>query len=102
MPSLAKLYKEFKDEGFVVLAINVRENKERVKRDIGKEGGPFPILLDNNGKVARDYGVRASPLHFIIDGKGKMIGVAMGAKDWADTQSKDLIRFLIKKNRNEE
>ncbi len=101
MPSLVKLYEEFKNSGFVVLAIDIREKREIVKKYAEKEKLPFPVLLDTNGKVANHYGVRAHPAHFLIDRQGEMIGKALGARDWASVESRNLIRFLVERNEKE-
>ena len=95
MPSLVKLYDEFKDSGLVVLGVDVQEKRKIVEKFVKKEKVPFPILLDTDGSVARDYGVRAHPVHFIIDRQGQMIGKVMGARNWASVESRDLIRSLI-------
>lgn len=95
MPSLVKLYNEFKNDNFIVLAINIREDKETTEEYVKEQKLPFPVLLDVDGKVAKNYGVRATPIHFIIDREGKMIGAAMGAKDWVSVESQNLIRSLL-------
>ncbi len=100
MPSLVKLYHEFKNSDFVVLAIDVQEKREVVKRYAENEKLPFPVLLDINGKVSYDYGIRAHPAHFLIDGHGQMIGSALGAREWSSVDSRNLIRFLVDQNRN--
>lgn len=98
MPSLVKLYDEFKNNGFVVLAIDMGERKKIVKDYVKKEKLPFPVLLDTDGRVARLYGVRAQPDHYLIDGKGELIGRALGARNWASKESRNLIRFLVEQN----
>ncbi len=99
MPSLVKLYNEFKNSDFVVLAIDMREKKQVVKKYVEKEKLPFPVLLDTDGKVAANYGVRAQPDHVLIDGQGEMMGRALGAREWASKESRSLIRFLVKQNK---
>ncbi len=97
-PSLVKLYDEFKNSGFVVLAVDIREKKEIVKNYAVKAKLTFPVLLDTSGKVANDYGVRAHPVHYLIDGKGELIGMVQGARDWASAENRNLIRHLVKQN----
>ena len=96
---MVKLYQEFKDSGFVVLAIDVREKKETVREFVKKEKLPFPVLLDKEGKVSNKYGIRAYPDHFIIDGQGILIGTSLGGRDWASIEVRNLIRFLVEKNK---
>ena len=95
---MVKLYDEFKDSGFVVLAIDLREKKEIVKKYVEKDKLPFPVLLDTDGKVAQHYKVMAAPDHFLINGQGELIGRAVGARDWASVESRNLIRFLVEEN----
>ncbi len=95
MPSLVKLYNEFKNSGFVILAIDMGEKKKTVKKYVEKEKLPFPVLMDYDQKVTRMYGVRATPDHFLINKKGEAIGRAMGARNWAGIENRNLIRFLI-------
>ena len=99
MPSLVKLYDEFKNSGFVVLPIDRREKKETVKKYVEKNKLPFPVLLDTDGKVGVHYGVIAHPDHFLINGQGELIGRAVGARDWACVESRNLIRFLLEQNK---
>ncbi len=95
MPSLVKLYDEFKDSGLVVLGVDVQEKSKIVEKYVKKEKVSFPVLLDRDGSVARGYGIRSHPVHFIIDKQGQMIGKVMGARDWASDESRELIRSLI-------
>jgi peroxiredoxin len=100
MPSLVKLYHEFKNSDFVVLAIDVQEKRDVVKKYAESEKLPFPVLLDIKGKVSYDYGIRAHPAHFLIDGHGELIGSALGAREWSSVESRNLIRFLVDQNKN--
>jgi peroxiredoxin len=93
-----KLYEEFKNTGFVVLAIDIGEQRETVKNYVEKAKLTFPVLLDTSGKVARDYGVRAHPVHYLIDGQGELIGMVRGARDWASEDNRNLVRFLVDQN----
>lgn len=95
MPSLVELYEEYKRSDFVILAINLREEREPVDRYARKEKLPFPVLLDSTGKVAFDYGVQATPAHYLINKKGELVAMIMGARDWTSVESHNLVRFFI-------
>ncbi len=92
---MAKLYNEFKDQNFVVLAIDIQEKRAIVDEYVKQEKLPFPILMDFSGQVAFKYGVRAHPAHYLINGKGEMVASILGARDWASTETRDLVRFLL-------
>ena len=95
---MAKLYDEFKDRGFVVLAIDIREKRGTVRKVVEKDKLPFPVLLDTDGKVAQRYKVMATPDHFLINRQGELIGRAVGGRDWASVETRNLIRFLVEEN----
>ena len=95
MPSLAKLYHEFKDSNFVILAIDIQEKREIVETYVKQEKLPFPVLMDFTGQVAFKYGVRAHPAHYLINGKGQLVASVPGARDWASNESRNFIRFLL-------
>jgi peroxiredoxin len=95
MRSLAKLYNEFQEKNFVILAIDIQEEREIVKKYVKQEKLPFPILMDFTGQVASKYGVRAHPAHFLINGKGELVASILGARDWASSETRNLIRSVL-------
>jgi peroxiredoxin len=95
---LIKLYNEFKEEGFVVIGIAVREGKEIVKKYIKKQKMTFPVLLDVHGDVEKKYGVRAHPQHFLLNKDGVLMGKTLGPRNWASTKNRNLIRVLLDQN----
>jgi peroxiredoxin len=98
MPSLARLYDEFKQDGFVVLAIDIGETKNTVERYTRKQYLPFPVLLDTDGRVAQLYGVGPQPDHFLINGQGEVIGRTLGGRDWMSKEIRNLISSLVEQN----
>ncbi len=101
MPSLVKLYDEFKDRGFVVLAVNINEKKEIVRRYVEKQKISLHVLLDIDGKVANTYSVRAHPDHFLINREGEFIGKTVGARDWQSVGNRNLIQYLLEQYEKE-
>ena len=92
---MGKLHNQFEKQGFVILAIDVREKKAKVNEYVKKNKASFPVLLDPDGKVADKYGVKGFPAHFLINRKGDLVAAALGAKDWERVETKNLIRFLV-------
>ncbi len=95
MPSLERLHKQFKDDEFVIIAVDVGEKRDTVKSFIDKKGYSFLNLLDKDSQVSVQYGVRSHPMKFIIDKKGDLIGMARGFREWDSNEMKDLISLLI-------
>ncbi len=98
MPSMEKLYRKFKDKGLVILAVNLRERKERVEEFVRQNNLTFPVLLDSRGEVGQSYGIRAIPTTYILDRKGKVIGRVIGSRDWMSEESVNLFNYLLKKD----
>ena len=97
MPSMEKLYQEFKEKDFVILAVDMQENSEQVKKFKAKFKLSFPILLDTDGIVAAYFGVNAIPVTFFIDRAGYLYAAAMGARDWGSEDAVQLIKHLLDK-----
>ena len=95
MPSMEKLWQEFKEQDFVILAIDVQEESKLVSSFMKEGNFSFPVLLDGKGKMARSYGIRGLPTTFFLSPKGEIIGKAVGARDWASEESFRLIRQLL-------
>jgi len=97
MPAMELLWQVFQDDDFVILAVDVKEERDTVSSFIEKNDYTFPVLLDSRGKVANMYDVRAYPTSFLIDREGKVVGKAVGARKWASKGSFDLIKYLLDK-----
>ena len=95
MPSMEKLYREFKNKNFIILAVDMQEDPETVKKFKAKFKLSFPILLDTDGIVASYYGVTGIPATYFIDRAGYHYAAAMGARDWASEDAFQLIEHLL-------
>jgi peroxiredoxin len=72
MPDLEKLYKQFKDQGLIILAIS-DENAGKVKPFVAEQKVTYPILLDPGRKVNVLFQVEGIPKTFVYDRSGKMV-----------------------------
>jgi peroxiredoxin len=95
MPSMERLYTEFKNKDFTILAVDLREKPNSVKAFGKKLGLSYPLLLDSDGTVHLDYGIRSIPTTYLVDRQGYLIGSALGPRDWASDESFELINHLL-------
>ena len=72
MPDLETLYRQFNDQGLVILAIS-DEDAATVKPFIAKQKVTYPILLDPGRKVHELFEVVGIPKTFIYDRDGKLV-----------------------------
>jgi peroxiredoxin len=98
LPSLENLHQNFIGKEFVVLGIDIQENRNQVLSQVKKYGLSYENLLDENSEVSNLYGVRSTPAKFIIDTKGNLVGAALGYREWDDEGVKLLIKKLMEKN----
>lgn len=73
MPYLESAYKEYKDKGIEILAVDVGEPKIIVNHFVGKKELSFPILLDSKGEIADLYKVQTLPTTFLVNENGEII-----------------------------
>ena len=97
MPSMERLYKEFKDQGLTILAIDMGESAKQVARFMRDFQLSFPALLDTDGNVSARYRVQGLPTTFLIDRGGRIAGAALGPRDWSSQEGKALIRSLLER-----
>lgn len=85
-PELNELANEYKDQKFVLLAVNLDKSADRVRDFLAKmKVAPksIVILLDPAAKVVADYIARSMPSSFVIDSKGiiRFVHFGYGEKD---------------------
>jgi thiol-disulfide isomerase/thioredoxin len=95
MPAMQGLHEHLKDRDFVMLAVDLQEPPEQVKRYLDIYKLTFTALLDKDGEVSRSFGIRSIPTTFIIDKQGALIGMALGPRDWNHSDSRALFEYLI-------
>ena len=95
MPSTNQLYQELKGQGFVVLAVDIREPKGLVEKAVRERGYTFPVLLDSTAEIALRYQARATPTVYLIDRRGKLVASAVGARPWDSQQGRKLLQALL-------
>lgn len=72
MPAIQKMYDQYKEDGFVVLAVDVQESITQVQQYIDQGGYTFPVLLDYTGEISDLYRIRAFPTSYFVDPEGNI------------------------------
>lgn len=80
MPTIEAMYQEYKDQGFVVLAIDMtyQDDPFAVVPFTQDHNLTFPILLEETGEVAELYQLRSLPSSYFIDRNGVISEVVIG------------------------
>ena len=80
MPAFQQAYTDYKDQDFVILAVNatLQDNLADINNFSSEFGLNFPILLDTAGEANRLYQVQSLPTSFFIDKEGIITEVVIG------------------------
>jgi peroxiredoxin len=96
LPSVNRIYGQFKKKGLEVLLVDIRENPDLVKRTVQERGYIAPVLLDQSGDVAgRQWGVWGTPTAYVIDRQGRLAGHIVGPRDWSKKEALTFVQDLL-------
>ena len=97
MPAMEKLYREFRERGLGIVAVNSKEGKDDIRMFLQELGLTFTVLLDKDGKVSQQYGVWHLPVSYIIDRRGEFVGKVSGPREWNSNEAKGFFRELLER-----
>ncbi|MFI5234838.1 MAG: peroxiredoxin family protein [Gemmatimonadales bacterium] len=96
MPSMQKLYTEFKDRGFQIAAVSIDGGDPSVVRAFAKRYGlTFDILQDKSGDIQTLYRTTGVPESFLVDQHGVVVRWLIGGYDWTTPVQRTLIDRLL-------
>ena len=78
-PLVDSLDKEFRDQGLVVLAVNVNESKKTVKKYLEQSPRACRIVLTDDTNLAAMYAANSYPIYVVIDRDGNVVATQRGA-----------------------
>ncbi|AJK85937.1 MAG TPA: thiol-disulfide oxidoreductase [Lysinibacillus sp.] len=86
-PIIDRYYKEYKEKGIQVLAINIAESDFVVQNYIDRKGLTFPVLIDKNKSVMEAYNINPLPTTILINSEGKIEKIITGEMKEQDIKS---------------
>jgi peroxiredoxin len=95
LPSaIEQVYREFGEQGLAVMAISIREPRDRVGAWVAAHGTTVTVLLDAEGRVTQQYEVTVTPTVFIVGRDGRLLGKAIGTRAWTSDRGRALLTAL--------
>ena len=94
MPSMQRAWEKLKQEGIVMLAINVGEDSDQIFAFTAEYPVEFPLLMDRDSSVVRQWNVRGLPTTYIVNPAGKIVYQAIGDREWDSDEIMNQIRRL--------
>lgn len=95
MPAMEKLYQEYKDQNFVVLAINVKDRKQEAVAFLKELKLTYPVAFDPEAEVASLYGAFGLPTTYLIGPKGEGLARGWGPAEWYSPAARKLFKDLL-------
>jgi cytochrome c biogenesis protein CcmG/thiol:disulfide interchange protein DsbE len=73
-PVLQKTYERYRDQGLVVLGVDVNDFRQDARRFMRRYGLTYPVVYDGKGSTVGKWGVRGFPETFFVDRTGRLVG----------------------------
>ena len=94
MPSMQRAWEQLREEGIMMLAIDVGEDEDAIFDFIASYPVEFPILLDTESSVSEAWEVKGLPTTFVIDQWGRKVYRAVGGREWDAPELLQKVREL--------
>lgn len=97
MPSMEVLYRQFKDDGLVVLAVSIDRvtTKDDIPPFVKSMDLSFPVLVDSWGQTDKRYKLMGVPETYIIDQEGVLREKIIGPRDWTRLDNLQVVTQLL-------
>ncbi len=97
MPSMEVLYRQFKDDGLVVLAVSIDRvtTKDDIPPFVKSMDLSFPVLIDSWGQTDKRYKLMGVPETYIIDQEGVLREKIIGPRDWTRLDNLQVVTQLL-------
>lgn len=97
MPSMERLYREFRSKGLEIVAVNVKEKRQDALAFVKELKLSYPVLMDPEGEVGLLYGAFGLPATYLIDRNGVVLARMWGPADWYSPAARGLIKTLVER-----
>jgi len=95
MSSLNNLHKEYKNNGFSVIAVSSDRSISSVRDFLSKKPVDLPVLMDSDSKVSRQFKVFSLPTSFLLDKNGVIVQKFLGEEEWDSPEMKKKIKEML-------
>jgi cytochrome c biogenesis protein CcmG, thiol:disulfide interchange protein DsbE len=96
MPSIERLRASLEGRPFAVLAVNLAEPEQRIRKFLDAVPLRFTVLLDRDGQTARAWQAKLLPATYIVGPDGAIRYRHLGELDWSRPDIREAIVKLMK------
>jgi peroxiredoxin len=99
MPAIDAVYRKYRAEGFVVLAVNTtyQDTESEARAFVQKLGLTFPILFDRDGLTSRRYQLQGLPTTYFVGRDGVIRDMVIGGP-MSETTIASKVEGLLQEN----
>lgn len=103
LPPLSKIYEDYKEQGYTMLAISVDNTRSvsKIRPYIRSKGFQFPVLLDTDSQVLRQYGGNNVPHTVLIAQDGTIRKIWIGYHPGEEKEIEAEVVALLKEAKGE-
>lgn len=94
MPSMQRAWQQLKDDGVLMVAVNVGEGKDEIAGFLEQVPVDFPLPMDTDMSVTQSWPMTGLPTTFVVDPQGRLVYRAQGEREWDDPDLLELVRGL--------
>lgn len=96
MPSMERLYHDYRDRGFRIAAVSVDEGDDAAVRAFGQELGlSFDLLHDRSGRIQQVYQTVGVPQSWLLDQDGRIVYGGIGGEPWDSPEHRARLDVLL-------
>ena len=95
-PWMEELQSRYRDDGLVVVAINLDKNKDKAEEFLRRFSSDFVVAFDPDGKIAEKYKVMGMPSTYLIDRNGQISFSHVGFRQSDTDKLETRVRKLLK------
>jgi len=99
MPAMEKLHQEFKDRGFIVLAVDIKDRQRDALAFVKELKLTYPVVFDPEGKTGLLYGAWGLPTTYLIGRTGLGLARLWGPANWYSPGARKLIQTLLEQKK---
>jgi len=78
MPQFVEAYDRYRDQGLVIVAVDLQESRGTIGSFVDDFGVEFPVAIDRQGDVADEYRLLGLPTTYFIDRNGVIRSIYRG------------------------
>lgn len=78
MPQLVQAYEKYKDDGLVIIGLNMQQGRGVIEPFAEERGVEYPLLIDRDGDLGDEYRLLGLPTTYFIDSDGVIQSVFTG------------------------